>query len=151
MADKPDYLNDWQNAYIEFLSDPLDGRTQKEFCFEQKIDPSTVSRWKQKHRVWIYTEADRRRKALVAEIRNNNWKSLMSRATKDTKAIELVFKLLGDLVEKSETTHNYLKIDEKKARISELLAKAKIKEQAIEKFKTENGDTPVPTDGPSGV
>lgn len=133
----------WHDSFIEYLSDPMDGRTQKEWCYENKIDPSTVSRWKSKHRKEIYTEADRRRKGLISEIRQNNWKSLIARAQKDTKAVELIFKLLGDLVEKSETTHNYMRIDEKKTRISELLAKAKLKEQAIEKFKAEVTDAGV--------
>lgn len=140
----------WQEQYLEFISDPLDNRTQTQWCRDMKIDASTVTRWKQKHRTAIYNEADRRRKATLAEIRQTNWKNLMGRATKDTKAIELVFKLLGDLVEKSETTHNYMNINEKKTRLTELIAKAKAKEQAIEKFKVETPNSGVPNENPSG-
>lgn len=151
MANEPFITQSWHDMYLDFMSDPLDTRTQKEWCFENKIDPSTITRWKQKHRNQIYAEADRRRKGLIAEIRQTNWKNLMTRAGKDTKAIELVFKLLGDLVEKSETTHTYMKLDEKKARITELLAKAKVKEQAIEKFKAETGNSGLSEPGPSGI
>ena len=147
-----DYITQsWHDVYVDYLADPLDHRNQKEWCFENKVDPSTLWRWKKIHRNKIYAEADRRRKGILAEIRQTNWKNLMSRAEKDTKAIELVFKLLGDLVERSETTHNMAPINEKKTRLSELLAKAKAKDQALEKFKAEITDKGLPETGPSGV
>lgn len=146
---EPFITQTWHELYVEFLADPFDSRTLKDWAFEQKIDPSTVCRWKSKHKAQIYAEASRRRKTMIEEIRSENWKNLMGRAKKDTKAIELTFKLLGDLVEKSETTHTYMKTDEKKTRITELLARAKIKEQAIEKFKAETSSQELPDSGSS--
>lgn len=147
---KPLITQPWHSLYIEYLADPFDDRTEKQWAEDMQIGYSTIYAWKKDKRNEIYIEAERRRKGFLAEIRNKNWKNLIGQSKKNVKAVELAFKLLGDLVEKTETTHNFLQTDEKKARIAELLAKAKAKEQAVEKFKAENGSTGVPEAGTSG-
>lgn len=99
----PSVPRSWHELYIEAQSDPMDARTDKEFCEEIQLDVNTFRNWKCKYRSYIFREVEARRKNYVNELRSKGHKALAKKLDKDTNAIKLLFQLLGDLVEKTES------------------------------------------------
>lgn len=99
---RPKVDRTWHHLYIESQADPMDARTDKQFCEAIQLDYSTFANWKCKYRTHIFQEVERRRKNYQNELRSKGHKALAKKLDKDTNAIKLLFQLLGDLVEKSE-------------------------------------------------
>lgn len=115
----------WKEAYVELKADPTDHKTQSSFCKEYGVAPSTLYRWLIKDRMAINFEIDKRRKSFVTEIRAKLWKALDKRLDCGSdKGIELGFKLIGDFVERTEQKIDYMRPEDKIARIKELLSQA---------------------------
>ena len=93
----------WHDLYIDFQADPLDIRTDKQFCEEIQLAPQTLANWKVKYRPYIFREVEARRKSYASELRSKGHKALSRKLDKDTNAIKLLFQLLGDLVERTES------------------------------------------------
>lgn len=118
----------WHELYVEMLSSPLDQRTDKEFCEENKLHVYTLSNWKRAHRIALYAEVQKRRAQYINEIRTVAYKHLVSLCKKDVNAIKLMFQLTGDLVEQSKTTHEFMSRKDKIDRINNLLKEANEKQ-----------------------
>lgn len=93
----------WHELYIEMQADPMDSRTDKEFCESLGLEVQTFRNWKCEYRQYIFKEVEARRKNYVNELRSKGHKALAKKLDKDTNAIKLLFQLLGDLVEKTES------------------------------------------------
>ncbi len=93
----------WHDLYIECQSDPMDSRTDKQFCEEYALDYGTFANWKCKYRKYIFREVEAKRADYKNELRAVMYKALTAKLGKDTNAVKLLAQLLGDLVEKTET------------------------------------------------
>ena len=105
MADeiKPSIDKYWHELYIESQADPLNQDTDVQFCASINLEIQTFRNWKSKYRTYIFKEVEVRRKTYVNELRSKGHKALAKKLDKDTNAIKLLFQLLGDLVEKTES------------------------------------------------
>lgn len=93
----------WNDLYIELLANPLDKRTDKQFCEENGLSISALQQWKARYRKSIFTEVDKRRREFINELRTQAFKDLASKMGKDSNALKMALQITGDLVEKSET------------------------------------------------
>lgn len=110
----------WHQLYIDCQADPYDTRSDVDFCTELGLELSTFRNWKNKYRTHIFQEVEKKRKTFVNELRSKGHKALAKKLDKDTNAIKLLFQLLGDLVEKTETKVD-MSHDDKARRIDALL------------------------------
>jgi signal recognition particle GTPase len=116
MFEKP-----WHQLAIDFISNPCETRTIKQFCDEIGIDPATYYRFTKNNSDDIYTQVDKERKKYHREMRAEAMKALFSRLKKSDKAIELFFKLTGELIERTESRIEYMTPDQKRERIRKAL------------------------------
>jgi transposase-like protein len=127
----------WQEDYIESCADPTDTRKVKDIAEENGVDQSIIYRWRKQFHKEISEEVEKRRSKYKAKMRSKAWKALDTRLAKDTKAIELMFKLMGDLVERSESKVEYMSPEDKRERVkkllSQVLAKAGKKDEGDDK------------------
>lgn len=130
----------WHELYVELLANPMDNRTDKKFCEEIGIDPTTLQKWKQKNRISIFGEVQRRRKAYINELRAVTYKALANKLDKDTNAIKLSLQITGDLVERSESKVEYMDEDAKKRRINALIEEIGKRKKA--QSEAESGSRP---------
>ncbi len=100
---KPVVTRTWHELYVLKEADPFDHRSDKEFCEEIGLDVGSFRNWKNKFRAYIYKEVESIRKNYINEYRSKGHKALAKKLDKDTNAIKLLFQLLGDLVEKTES------------------------------------------------
>jgi hypothetical protein len=139
------------------LADPTDKRTVKKFCEDEQLKEGTLYQWKARYREEIYEEANRRLKNRKNELRTKGWKRLDSMMDDKTsgsviKALELFFKLNGDLIERTENRTELMRPEDKKIRIAALLeqitaqagnnekARKKAKEASDESDSTEDAE-----------
>lgn len=137
----------WHELYIEAQSDPFDTRTDKEFCEEIALDVQTFRNWKWKYRTYIFREVEKRRAEHRNELRTKGYKALTKKLDKDTNAVKLLFQLLGDLVEKTETKMEMSDAD-KIRRVEALMAQISKKRQAWSDAEGE-GPKAAPEPGPT--
>lgn len=119
----------WHELYIELLANPMDRRTDKEFCAEMNLHVSSLTQWKSKYRKSIFNEVQKRRAAYINEMRASAYKALASKMDKDTNALKLALQITGDLVERHETKVE-MSTDEKLRRIRSLRDGLKGREKA---------------------
>ena len=100
---EPRIVRTWHMLYIESQADPFDNRSDKEFCEEFGIEYQNFRNWKTTYRSYIFKEVESIRKNYLNEYRSKGHKALAKKLDKDTNAIKLLFQLLGDLVEKTES------------------------------------------------
>lgn len=127
----------WHELYIELQSNPLEEKTDKDFCEEVKIHPQTLSIWKRKHRKSLFDEVQRRRGQYVNEMRAIGYKNLNRMAKKDVNAVKLLFQLCGDLVEKSHQVVEHMTRQDRIDRIKSLLSDAQNKADTWKRVQTE--------------
>ncbi len=130
----------WHELYIELLSSPLDQRTDKEFCEENKLHVNTLMTWKRNHRKALFDEVNRRRVLYLNEMRAIAYKRLDSLSKKDVNAVKLLFQLTGDLVEQSKTTHEFMSRNDKIERINSLLTEANAKHSKWKEIQEKQKD-----------
>ena len=111
----------WHDAYIDFLANPAEPRTDSEWAKDMSMHRDTIYKWKKQHVKEIHLEADKRRKAYMGELRAKAYKALTKKMDKDTNAIKLAFQLLGDFVEKTESRIEYLTQEQKRTKARNLL------------------------------
>lgn len=129
-------LQGWQDAYIDFLANPTQTRTQTAFCQEHNISPSAVYVWRTKNYQMVYTQADKRRQLYKSQLRQKAYKALAARLQKSDKAIQLALTLCGDIDQKPQGTHVHLyDLQEKRQKAWEVLQRLKVKEVATEAAK----------------
>lgn len=139
----------WHSLYIEAQADPLDGRTDVEFCEAIQLDVSTFRNWKQKYRQYIFKEVEARRKNYTNELRSKGHKALAKKLSTDTNAIKLLFQLLGDLVEKTEVRTELSDAD-KQRRIQTLTDSTEKRRLAWEQASGKGEDGTTVEGGPVG-
>lgn len=156
MSDKLQITSFWQQLYVEMLANPNEDMSDVEFCNEAKVPISTFRLWKRNNRVQIYNEVQRSRNMYINELRATAWKELALKMKKDTNAIKLAFQLTGDLVEKTETKHEYMNRQDKSDRINNLIKEINEKKETWRKVKEaqsgvagSEGNTPI-SDVPLG-
>jgi hypothetical protein len=93
----------WNDMYIELLANPVDNKTDKEFCEELGLSVSALQQWKKKYRKEIYNEVQKRRTQYINELRAQAYKALGMKMQKDTNALKMVLQITGDLVERTES------------------------------------------------
>jgi hypothetical protein len=128
----------WRQAYLEYKADPTDQRTLEQFADDNCIEKSAVYKWAKLNREENAKRIANLRSKYSEDLRSRAWKRLDERMEKDTKAISLVFQLLGDLVERKETTVDFMGPSEKKERIKKLLDEIR---QKAEGKTSEDGST----------
>lgn len=123
-------LQGWQEAYLEFLADPTENRTQAQFLNEWGISQSALYVWKTKNHDFVYTEADKRRSQYTAKLREAAFKALAKRLEKSDKAIEMALTITGDLENKPTTELNlqFMDPNEKREKAWEIIQKLKVKD-----------------------
>lgn len=136
---------EWHNDYIDLLADPSDKRSNIQFCTDAPIDEKTLYRWLKKFRAEAYEEANRRLRARRGELRIKGWKRLEDMMDDKSggnvlKALELFFKLNGDLIERVESRTEMLTPEQKKERIAKILSEAanKVEKDNDEKARTDS-------------
>jgi len=140
MASKP-ILTGWQDAYIDFLANPTESRTNAEFCKEWDISAGSLYVWRAKNHEMVYGEADKRRQQYKSQLREQAFKALAKRLEKSDKAIELALTLTGDLEKQNEVTNYHLwDPNEKREKAREFIQKLKTKQE-----------TSAPKGNPDGV
>ncbi len=137
-------------------ADPFDNRTDKEFCEEIGLEYTTLHAWKHKYRSHIFKEVESIRKNYINEYRSKGHKALAKKLDKDTNAIKLLFQLLGDLVEKTESKVE-MNRDDQLRRITALRNTIGKRQAAWDAVDAKSGQesaetTPVPSEsqGPEG-
>jgi hypothetical protein len=143
---KPSINRTWHELYIEMQSDPFDIRTDGQFCAEIALDVSTFRNWKCKYRKFIFAEVEKRRNEHRSELRTKGYKALTNKLDKDTNAVKLLFQLLGDLVEKTETKMEMSDAD-KIRRVHTLMGSISKKRQAWSEAEGKD-TTPTTEPGP---
>lgn len=141
---------EWHDEYINMLADPTDKRTNIQFIRDNNMDEKKLYRWLKKFRAEAYEEANRRLRARKGELRIKGWKRLEDMMDDKSggnvlKALELFFKLNGDLVERIESRTEMLTPEQKKERIAKILSEAanKVENKNEEARKeTEGNDLP---------
>ncbi len=146
---EPKVNRSWHEAYIEMQSDPLDNRTDVQFCESIDLNYQTFVTWKRTYRTYIFKEVDHRRKNYVNEMRTIGHKALAKKLDKDTNAIKLLFQLLGDLVEKSEIKTGDLQHDDKVRRLATLMGSAGKRQKEWE-AAAKDLDSSIKPEGSSG-
>lgn len=116
MFEKP-----WHQLLINYIADPSETRTAKKFCEDADISYDTYHRFMLANHDEIYNEADKLRKHYQRDMRNAAIKALYSRLSKSDKAIELFFKLTGELVERTESRVEYMTPEQKRQRVAKAL------------------------------
>lgn len=140
----PKIQRHWHELYIEAQADPFDVRTDKEFCEEIALDVQTFRNWKSKYRAFIFREVEKLRADHRNELRSKGYKALTRKLDKDTNAVKLLFQLLGDLVEKTETKMEMSDAD-KVRRVKTLLGSITKKRKVWEEA---DGSSPATEPGP---
>lgn len=112
---------------VDYYADPGDQRSLEELAKSLEMDPSTLRRLTQKYADKIWSQVDKERKKYIPYLRSKGYKTLESQLKKSPKALELLMKITGDLVERVEQTNKYETIEQKKERLGELLNKYGIK------------------------
>lgn len=137
----------WNDLYIELLANPLDKRTDKQFCEETGITVSALQQWKARYRKSIFAEVDKRRREFINELRAQAFKDLANKMGKDSNALKMALQITGDLVEKTESKveMNYA---DKLRRIRTLQESIKSRKKAWESAGIDEKDGTSPKDGP---
>lgn len=117
----------WKELFLDYMANPMDVRTEVEFCKENAISRVTLWRWKKANHEEVFKEVQRRRKIYTAELRAVASKALVKKLGTDTNAIKLAFQLMGDLVEKTESRVEHMSHEDKVRRINDLLSKIEAK------------------------
>ena len=128
-------LNPWQDALIEYLSNPMDERTVKDFCDEYKLDKLHYYRFLKYHKDKIYPEVDKRRKKFWGEMRIKAYKALVKRLEKSDKALQMFFEMSGDYTPKTEQKVEYSTPEQKRDKIKAMLEKLVDKYPANKVYK----------------
>lgn len=137
MADKLDH-----DKIIDYLAEryanPLDNRSLLKISEDLGISNTSIYKINSENSEEIYALAAKKRKKYHDLMRSLAYNALISRLPKSDKAIELLFKVMGDLVERSEVT-NLMTPEQKKEKITELMTKLssqlKLKDQKAEEKK----------------
>lgn len=137
----------WHDEYINMLADLSDSRTKAQFCRDVGVDEKSFFTWQARFRSEIYAEANRRMKERRSELKIKGWKRLDNLMDEQSavglKAVELFFKLNGDLVDRVESKTELLTPEEKKKRVAEILSRlAKKAEPPTETDEPKSGDDP---------
>jgi hypothetical protein len=125
--DKKSTENDIKQALIDFYADPGDQRTKAELAISLGTTETTLYRTQKKWHDEIFTEADKRRKQYLPVLRSKGYKVLEAQLKRSPKALELLFKLTGELVERIEQTTKYESVEQKREKLGDLLNKFGIK------------------------
>lgn len=139
----------WHEAYVDYLADPHDRRTQGQWIDDNQVNERTFFRWKAKFREQIYAEANRKLNSRKTELKIKGWKKLEQLMDENgstaLKALELFFKLNGELIDRVESKSEILTPEDKKQKLAEALSrisanveKRKKKEQGEDKPDTPN-------------
>lgn len=115
------HLLPWQEAYIDYLSDPTDERSVDKFCHDNVISRVTIDTWRRKNKEYIEIEVEHRTKEYDFLIRSRAKKDMYKRMSKSDIAVRTALQLLGDLVEKTEVKSTPLNPEEKRERVKKLL------------------------------
>ena len=138
----------WHELYIEAQADPFDDRSDKDFCEAIGLEVGTFRAWKAKYRTFIYKEVESKRKNYINEYRSKGHKALAKKLDKDTNAIKLLFQLLGDLVEKTESRVE-MGHDDKVRRVNALLGTVGKRQDAwktVESISKKGEEASIPTE-----
>jgi len=122
-------LEPWHDEFINMLADPSDKRSNAAFFREHGIDEKKGYRWLTPRRAEVYEEANRRLRVRKTELRVKGYKRLESLMDDKSgavalKAVELLMKLNGDLIERIESRTEMLTLEQKKERVARLLSEA---------------------------
>lgn len=115
--------NQFDEEIIEWSANPTDQRSAREVAELLGCDQTTVYRHRKSLEDAISKRFEAKRKSYLGSMRTRAYKSLSNRLLKSDKSLDLFFKLVGDLVERSETKIEYHTPEEKRTKIKELLDK----------------------------
>ena len=110
-------------ALIDYYADPGDQRTISEIAKSLNISEATLYRHRKANHDLIFNEADKKRKQYMPILRSKGYKVLEQKLAKSPKALELLFKLTGELVERVEQTTKYESVDQKREKLAEAFSK----------------------------
>ncbi len=117
--DNPAYYPD----LIDYLTNPEDNRTWKQFCVSISVEYDAVWRFRKSHAAQIEKDVANVGLKYIGVIRAAALKSLFNRLNKSDAAIKMALTMTGDLVEKSEHITTVRTPEEKRARIEEIMSK----------------------------
>lgn len=124
--------HEWHSDYIDLLSDPQDKRSNIQFMQEHNVNEQTFYKWLKRFRIDVHEEANRRLRSRRNELRTKAWKRLEDQFSDKSggnviKALELFFKLNGDLIERTENRTEMITPEQKKVRLAQFLSEIKAK------------------------
>jgi len=107
---------------VDYLANPLDNRTVKQFSEESSISESTYYRFRKDNFQAIGTAVNDARAKFMPLLRATAYKHLSTRLARSDAALKLFFQLAGDLVERTESKFTMMTPDEKRKQIQDLMA-----------------------------
>lgn len=113
----------WQELALEMLANPMDHRSIAQFCEDNHVSTATYHRWKRENHEAIYAEAAARLKKYTQVLRIENYKAIALNLRKSFNDRKLMAQLLGDLIERTESKHEFLTPDQKREKLNQLLSK----------------------------
>lgn len=137
---------EWHERYIDLLAEPTDKRTNKQFIETEKLCEQTFYKWLKRFRQDVYEEANRRLRTRRNQLRTKAWKRLEDQFADKSggnviKALELYFKLNGDLVERTENRTEMITPEQKKVRLAQFLQEIKAKSSKSNEESAQEGDS----------
>src|SRR5579864_3397646 len=115
--ERPPYFE----AMVEFMADPTDQRTIKQFAADVGVHEDTIHAFKRKHSDVLYQAVEIARAQMIPKMRIQSWKAVFANINKNHLDRKLALQLTGDLIERSEVQQT-IKPEEKRERAKALLA-----------------------------
>lgn len=114
-------------ALAEKYADMRDKRSIAQVADDLGIPKSTFYKLHSEYQEEILKRADKKREKYKGFLRSAAYNALENRLSKSDKAIELAFKVLNELVERTEVTQSFKTPEEKKQYANDLLKALSLK------------------------
>lgn len=139
---------EWRPEYFDnlvaFYADPSDQRTITQFALENGVSPDTVHLFKKRHSDELWAAVDSVRARYIPKLRTEAFRAVFANIKKSHQDRALALKLTRDLIDVTETKHEFKSPEEKRARIEQLMQSLSLAmSDKADKKKTSN-DSDVP-------
>ena len=109
------------NLILDFWANPLDQRTNKEFCAELGISEMTYYRFTKANLEGLNRSITARRETFIPKMTSVAYQHLSKRLGRSDAALKLFFQLTGQLVERTESKYTLMSPEEKREKIKQML------------------------------
>ncbi|MFH1290778.1 MAG: hypothetical protein ABIH92_05225, partial [Nanoarchaeota archaeon] len=136
LIDKP-----WQDAIIEYLSNPFAKMQIRKLCEKLGIHSQTYYKFLRDCREEIFKEVERRRKKNMSELSNDAYKALAVRMWQSDKALQMALEMTNQYIPRTEQKIEYNTPEQKKEKIRKFLEEISKRSGNASKDKQPEGDS----------